>query len=207
VDSSTAAAWWNVWINLGMASATALAAVFAYLAYRKQHRRDLTDQAEISRRLDEVETERRTRAEAERRAQAETVCVWADVVNNQGSRVVGMRHLSALIRNASNLPVHEVGLEFSTDGGSSYTEHLDAIGPSTEPVVVPVSHAWLKPMNADERDTVRVSMTFRDAAGRSWRRTSTGQLALIDHTRRIPIGMAVERDEAASVRPVLDAAS
>jgi hypothetical protein len=215
VDSATAAAWWSVWINLGMAVATVAAALYAWRAYVTQRERDQAEAAdrtlqaaqesqELTARLDAVEAERRDREDAARRAQAEQVCVWMGEGTSKGGpgvTVVGTgRYQAALIQNASLLPIHDVDVEFYTDAVTCM-EHLDVVGPTRDPEPLAVPGEWRRSMENEARKRIRARMTFRDAAGRLWRRESTGQLTLVDPARRVMIGQAVEHDVALPITP------
>jgi hypothetical protein len=154
--------WGDVPTWLGVLLVAAVAA-FALLLYLRE--------AERSGRAEAV------RLDEERRAQASRVCGWYGRADGPAGPVFG-----ALLRNASELPVYDVVVEFHFTSprldGSVWTL---ARGQSKRRLVppgesfIPAPDAMLR--EVVEADPFVVSLSFRDAGNRRWLRDPDGVLS------------------------------
>lgn len=151
------------------------------------------------------------RDQAERRSQAALVAAWPapfayEWDYRDGHEVpVGIRTISAHLRNASPLPVTDVvvfySLVLTDDDGNvenTYTigssgigkERLAILPPTDTPIerycggVSEVDVLWVPDLDELERTELRVDFEFRDSAGTRWRRTSAGVLSELELQHR-----------------------
>lgn len=156
--SSDAAAWTEASATVVAVGAAIFAGRYAKKAYDKEVQRD-----------EQRENERRS-------AQAEKVAAWCERwVGEAGA----WNYERYYLRNASDIPVYDVVVLFRQGKHSLGTDSLDVLPPADEPVVreVPVhvrneAHA----AEAEHGQIIRPLVSFRDAAGRHWRRTAEGLL-------------------------------
>lgn len=140
------------------------------------------------------------RARDQRRAQASVVAAWPDSVRWGTRQEDGLDEddmtvvtgVSAFLRNASDVPVTEVRIDFTfvllgddakpIGAARMGSERRAILEPTLEPITV-----WLSSVtdenpilvpDADEaaRTEVRVDITFTDSAGRRWHRSAAGVL-------------------------------
>lgn len=88
------------------------------------------------------------------------------------------------LRNVSDATVHDVVVLFRQGSGHSLgTDAVDTLPPGSEPVKRKIPDNVKREARAAEKEhgqTIRALMTFRDAAGRKWRRELDGQLTRED---------------------------
>lgn len=118
-----------------------------------------------------------------RKIQADKIgCWWGthdDVRTGASGRQTVTTWHSALVRNASALPVHDVRVHFDTPGRERMTVELPLLGPTSAPQ--PVYPPKLDPSEqaavlVEGSMSFDVSMEFRDSAGRRWHRREDGEL-------------------------------
>lgn len=200
---TTAAANWGdvpTWVGVFAAIAAGVVGVFLYRIESKRDQRAEDDRrlaaedrraaAEDRRRAEE---DRRAEIEDARRAQADKVAAWFGSVEEASrarARMPGYftRRYGVYIRNASDLPIYDVRVEFyyvqdRTDGTSAWdprhrgssVEKLRAIPPQgTEFVDMP--EAIRSQVDDISEAMYMAGIEFRDAAGNRWKRDPRGQL-------------------------------
>lgn len=155
------------------ASVVAAAAAIVAVAFDLHRRRE--DRAERRQ-------EQAAHHEAEIKSQAQRVVAWADVriayeipeyaVDPYGGTEVLWAH------NTSDSPVYDVAVPHAWSGSSTSFVVVRAVLPPTPAPVVMVK--WVRDRTnygpPDEDSSTLSALTFRDAAGRWWRRESNGDL-------------------------------
>lgn len=160
-----------------------LAAVLAYLAWRKQSK-EVSDQAEMlklqAEELRQAAAEREREADERRRAQAELVYMWyAPVHAEVDGKAIPTMTVEAYVRNTSPQPIYDLRFEWQV-----FTGVLDRVDDETDcgeaplmpgatasaraPVEPRLMAAWLQDASA--------AATFRDRAGTWWRTHASGFL-------------------------------
>ena len=159
--------WWEnafpVWLEAISTSlafmAAAVAAIYAARVYKRESARE--------RRLEE----------AQRRAQASLISGWVDTVQRRADPrpSVGREYETVAcvyLRNASELPVFEVEIALrGTSVQPDPTVALEVLPPSDKPKLV-----GPEDFDFDWDGDGRVSLTFTDSSGKTWRRLANGQL-------------------------------
>ncbi|TYB94055.1 hypothetical protein FXF53_27415 [Micromonospora sp. WP24] len=147
--------------------------------------------ARVAKRVYQIESERDQQAEADRRereleamrAQASRVSAWWDTayrVDDAGQRYSLGR--AALVRNASELPVHSVRVFFHAPlEGGGYEHFGPAIKAVVPPGSVPIDVYPPVGLSSVESADVVVEIEFIDAGGLQWKRDTGGRLHLL-HT-------------------------
>lgn len=163
-------AWISAIGSLGALIAAVLASLIALRIYRIESERD-----------QRAESDRRERDLEALRAQASQVSAWWDTayrVSDEGQRYSLGR--AALVRNASELPVHSVRVFFHVPlagGGYEYFGPVikAVVPPRPDPVDVypPLEPGDVEPSNA------LVEIEFTDANGVQWKRDTSGRLEML----------------------------
>ncbi|MDR6321984.1 hypothetical protein [Actinoplanes couchii] len=109
------------------------------------------------------------RAEEERRAQAERISAWIELINKRD----GTRDLTFHIHNASPMPIYEVELPLPARGDEE--PHVEFVGlvPPGQTIQRPAPTEWLRTYVEPEP----VQIEFLDSAGRRWSRDEQGTLS------------------------------
>jgi hypothetical protein len=165
------------WLGAGGAIGS-MCVTIAALIYAKRA-------AEATRGMLNVEADRdRKRDDADARAQAEQVSGWYGFNENHPRSSIadgGGDYWGAFIQNASPLPIYELGIEFfyrGSDGavaGPRSSLKAGTLAPTSSPGFAQAPLDMLR--NVEERDVYAVALTFRDSAGRRWRREHDGVLS------------------------------
>lgn len=176
-DAALTAAWVEAGATVVAVGAAIYAGVYAKKAYDTETARD------------------RRRDDDRRRAQADCVAAWCDrydyapaepprAYNSGGALVVtGGRSRPGwnyYLRNASDVPVYDVVVLFRIGAQSLGTDAVDVLPPGEEPVSRDVpEHVRTQATSAahEHGEIIRCVVSFRDAAGRRWRRSTDGRLA------------------------------
>jgi len=161
---SESAQWIEAWSTLAAALFAAIAAIFAYRAYRKETR--------IETRL----------LDAEERSQASKVAAWIGIDPRENANSSYIEWL--IIRNASEVPIYNVTCVVYMDNRQvAATEPIAVVPPSAVGVTADVPgdafaaiHA-LQDREMDVRD-LPVGISFSDASGAEWERFPDGELIL-----------------------------
>lgn len=120
-----------------------------------------------------------------RRAQADLVCAWYELARPDDALPMDpMLRWCAAVRNGSALPVYDVRATFLRYDRETATpnllvrHHLEPLHVVRPGVVraIAAPPRMLEP-SGDRRDFL-VEVTFRDAGGRRWHRSATGDLTL-----------------------------
>lgn len=169
--------------TLAAFAAAGFAVYFSHQAYRIEEGRD------------------KARLRAERRAQAELVAAWPGEIqfgreHNHGvvGRPIEINGATALLRNASSVPVWNVAVEFviirlpTTEGGSpdgqarKAIRRLSVLPPTDTPITVDCPDFEPIPYTGpDTQETVQKQMLcrlwFTDSRNRRWLRDEQGRLS------------------------------
>jgi hypothetical protein len=169
------------WVEAGATVVAVGAAIYAGVYAKKAY---------------DTETERdRQRDNDRQRAQADSVAAWCDrydyspaepprSYSSGGAFVVsGGRSRpdwNYYLRNASDVPVYDVVVLFRIGEQSLGTDAVDVLPPGEAPVSREVpEHVRTQATSAahEHGEIIRCVVSFRDAAGRRWRRWTDGRLA------------------------------
>jgi hypothetical protein len=112
------------------------------------------------------------RAEDERRAQAERISAWVEMIRS----VDGCRELAFHIHNASSMPIYEVELPLPARGGEEQSTEFVGLVPPGQTVKRPAPAEWVRSYVEPEP----VQIEFQDSAGRRWSRDEQGTLNRTD---------------------------
>ena len=134
----------------------------------------------------EAEEERRERQRERRSEQASKISAWyASRPDNNGS-LAEPNEYGAFIRNASELPIHNVHVAFIRKNEIEETpdsripavfQVVDIVPPGDSPIFVPILREIIEEVSPrDERRNFVVAITFTDTENRRWRRDIHGQL-------------------------------
>lgn len=108
-----------------------------------------------------------------RRSQAAKVACWwgekSEQVSHGGPRQWTITTPGGMVRNASELPVHDVTVRFSRDGKVVSRKPLAMLPPASDPL-------YVMPTEYETGQEYVVTMDFRDSAGRLWHRQQDGRL-------------------------------
>jgi hypothetical protein len=152
--------------------------VALWIALRDMHRQGTAD-----RKAEEAEAERARKAveieESRRRAQAELVIGWALVSTTEHPDYVA--GVGGFYANYSGQPVFEARIEVLGEktGRRFHEVRLPVLPPSDEATMIDLG---LADEYTDELP--RIVMSFRDVAGRRWRRYPDGRLDPLDEKWR-----------------------
>ncbi|MFC0504197.1 hypothetical protein [Micromonospora costi] len=181
VELGDVATWVGALANVATLALATVAAVVGFRVYKIESGRDRR-----------AEDERRERALDARRSQAQLVSIWYN----------GPRHAPgvAYVLNASNLPAYELFLHFTVEPPVEFLgvfedatedwpwnylfgfEDIKVLPPHIGPQAVPLTESLVAAIQACDLpfegiyEGIRVTMAFRDAAGRMWRREENGVL-------------------------------
>ena len=117
--------------------------------------------------------------EDRRRAQAGLVAAWVDRVDMDAKP---WPEVALRVRNSSELPVTDVGLQLGVGVRGTFTRYLPVLAPKEIRELIVYLPAYPR------SDALMPALQFRDTAGRQWMRTETGQL------RRVKDYLAFEED-------------
>lgn len=109
------------------------------------------------------------RAEDERRAQAERISAWVELIR----KVDGGRELSFHIHNASAMPIYEVELPLPARGDEEPGSEFVGLVPPGQTIQRPAPAEWLR----SYVDPEPIQIEFLDSAGRRWSRDEQGTLS------------------------------
>jgi hypothetical protein len=109
------------------------------------------------------------RAEDERRAQAERISAWVELIR----KVDGGRELAFHIHNASAMPIYEVELPLPARGDEEPGSEFVGLVPPGQTIQRPAPGEWLRSYVEPEP----VQIEFLDSAGRRWSRDEQGSLS------------------------------
>ncbi len=164
------------WLGAGGAIGS-MGVTIAALLYAKRA-------AEATRGMLDVEADRdRKREDTGARAQAEHVSGWYDFHDDHPEMTYGTHDdfWGGFIQNASPLPIYDLKVEFfyrgpdgAVAGPRSFVE-AGTLPPTSSPAFAQAPLDMLR--NVEERDVYVVALTFRDSAGRRWRREHDGVLS------------------------------
>jgi hypothetical protein len=167
---------WLSWVDWGdapswvAAGATVAALLWARQAVRKSGAL-LTVEQERDRKRDEADEERR-RADA-RAEQADLVAAWlVRDPSRPGASLADPNPVTVNVENGSRLPVYDVQLEFFGPPGFARAP-LGTLPPGSAVVEPPQEVRREDGVTTDE---LSLTLSFRDTAGRTWRRDGHGQL-------------------------------
>jgi hypothetical protein len=156
--------------------AASIAAVAAWRVLEVERRRD--DERR------QFEDERRATDE---RTQAERVAAWPSLVRSDPADPASPAEWSGTIRNASDLPVYQVGIEFEPIGGGGLTVYMFEVVPpgswslNRDRVLYPGGELQVRQEVGDLPDrTFVIALRFTDAANRVWRRDRYGVLTRVE---------------------------
>ena len=177
--SSDPAAWLTGWATLALAVATALLALFAFLAARwaKAAAKDARKLYDVEVARDAVaDGERADRQAARDREQAGRVSAWfasEPVYDNDDADVLMYWKAGAYVLNASELPVYKVVVGFMpVDSGLEAAEL--PLGDALPPGPIP---QWVG--KGQYKGDFQVWVAFTDAAGQRWERRHDGLLRTV----------------------------
>ena len=128
--------------------------VVGFVLLRREHRREAD------------------RAEDERRAQAERISAWVEIIR----KVDGGRELAFHIHNASAMPIYEVELPLPARDGEEPSAEFVGLVPPGQTIKRPAPAEWLRSYVEPEP----VQIEFLDSAGRRWSRDEQGTLSRAD---------------------------
>lgn len=175
-DAALTAAWIEAGATVVAVGAAIYAGVYAKKAFDAEVRRD------------------RERDDDRRRAQADKVAAWCDrydyspavparAYSSGGTSVVTSGtprpDWQYFLRNFSDVPVYDVVVLFRIGEHSLGTDVVDVLPPDGEPFTRAVpEHVRREATSAatEHGEIIRCVVSFRDAAGRRWRRWTNGQL-------------------------------
>ncbi|MEH0821506.1 MULTISPECIES: hypothetical protein [unclassified Micromonospora] len=178
IDLGDVPAWGSFITTLGAFIAALWAGRTAHKLYERESERD-----------QRAEEDRRERAEEQRRSQAVAVCAW---FGRAGEGYGGL--WCAIVRNASQSPVHEMVVKFyhrGTDGEFELRTTVDKdVVPPTDPTIAVLPTAGLTvestrtdeygdPIDEEDFDEFAVAIEFTDAAGLRWERDVRGRLTQV----------------------------
>lgn len=174
---------WATWVQsaatVGALVAAIVAAVVAQKVYNIESERD-----------ERTAEERRVRFEAERRGQADKIAAWYAWLpqHHSGNPGIDFRTpfgWSAFVRNASDLPIYDVDVEFyyvvpdapdgNVPGRRGTIDRIPVLPPQDEVAKIAPSE-MLDQVAAEAQDNHAVAIEFRDATGTRWRRDIYGKL-------------------------------
>ena len=112
------------------------------------------------------------RAEDERRAQAERISAWVELIR----RADGSRELTFHIHNASAMPIYEVELPLPARDDEEPGSEFVGLVPPGQTIQRPAPTDWLRSYVEPEP----VQIEFLDSAGRRWSRDEQGALSRTD---------------------------
>jgi arabinogalactan oligomer/maltooligosaccharide transport system substrate-binding protein len=157
------------WLGVILA---AVGGVVAYLLYIRETRRD-----------ERAAAERRERDAEARRAQAALVSAWHETeirsvrsLKHPRSKPLPTAVDGAQVRNASELPVYDVAIDFYAIDGDKMLD----VGEISKRVIPPGTVFVDAPpeftIGTEQIEEFAVAISFRDAAGRRWTRYANGIL-------------------------------
>jgi hypothetical protein len=112
------------------------------------------------------------RAEDERRAQAERISAWVELIR----KADGGRELAFHIHNASAMPIYEVELPLPARGDEEPGSEFVGLVPPGRTIQRAAPADWLRTYVEPEP----VQIEFLDSAGRRWSRDEQGSLSRTD---------------------------
>jgi hypothetical protein len=123
------------------------------------------------------------RDDAERRQQANLVAAWHGVVPHPVQRGAGLYR--PVVRNGSELPIYQVGVEVVVEGSTGIVHMTEVLGPGQWFVTQSghfnfADHPTEKLRLHASSPGFQVAVSFSDAAGIAWRRDENGQLEQIE---------------------------
>ncbi|MFI7574306.1 hypothetical protein [Micromonospora sp. NPDC049497] len=178
LEPGDAATWIGALANIATVVLATVASAVGFRVYKIESGRDAR-----------AEQERRERTEDERRSQASRVSVWY-AFGDRGVRAPRVGTVQLLdagpawggrILNASDLPIYDVFISFYEfvargDDQPTWTRYLSVVPPAQGVIYAdPQEGQNPRRRNADLQN-LSVSLDFRDAAGRHWRRDRNGHL-------------------------------
>ena len=122
-----------------------------FLLLRREHRREAD------------------RAEDERRAQAERISAWVELIR----KIDGGREVAFHIHNASAMPIYEVELPLPARDGEEPGSEFVGLVPPGQTIQRAAPADWLRSYVEPEP----VQIEFLDSAGRRWSRDEQGTLS------------------------------
>jgi hypothetical protein len=146
--------WLSAFADVFAAVGTVGAFLVGFLLLRREHRREAN------------------RAEDERRAQAERISAWVELVR----KLDGGRELAFHIHNASDMPIYEVELPMPARAGDEPGSEFVGLVPPGQTVQRAAPADWLRTYVEPEP----VQIEFLDSAGRRWSRDEQGALSRTD---------------------------
>lgn len=146
--------WLSAFADVFSAVGTVGAFLVGFLLLRREHHREAD------------------RAEDERRAQAERISAWVELIH----KIDGSRELAFHIHNASAMPIYEVELPLpARDDEDAGTEFVGLVPPG-QTIKRHAPTDWLRSYVEPEP----VQIEFLDSAGRRWSRDEQGTLSRTD---------------------------
>jgi hypothetical protein len=112
------------------------------------------------------------RAEDERRAQAERISAWVELIR----KVDGSHDLAFHIHNASAMPIYEVELPLPSRGDEDAGSEFVGLVPPGQTIQRSAPADWRRTYVEPEP----VQIEFLDSAGRRWSRDEQGTLSRAD---------------------------
>jgi hypothetical protein len=125
-----------------------------FLLLRREHRREAD------------------RAEDERRAQAERISAWVELIR----KIDGGREVAFHVHNASAMPIYEVELPLPARDGEEPGSEFVGLVPPGQTIQRAAPADWLRSYVEPEP----VQIEFLDSAGRRWSRDEQGTLSRAD---------------------------
>ncbi|NMO50929.1 TCR/Tet family MFS transporter [Actinoplanes sp. TBRC 11911] len=150
MDSDAVSAFADVFAAVG----TVGAFLVGFLLLRREHHREAG------------------RAEDERRAQAERISAWVELIR----KVDGSDLLAFHIHNASAMPIYEVELPLPSRGDEDAGSEFVGLVPPGQTIQRPAPADWRRTYVEPEP----VQIEFLDSAGRRWSRDEQGTLSRAD---------------------------
>lgn len=143
--------WLSAFSDVFSAVGTVGAFLVGFLLLRREHHREAD------------------RAEDERRAQAERISAWVELIR----KLDGGRELALHIHNASDMPIYEVELPLPAREGEEARSEFVGLVPPGQTIQRQAPADWLRTYVEPEP----VQIEFLDSAGRRWNRDEQGALS------------------------------
>ncbi|NMO57816.1 TCR/Tet family MFS transporter [Actinoplanes sp. TBRC 11911] len=150
MDSDAVSAFADVFAAVG----TVGAFLVGFLLLRREHHREAG------------------RAEDERRAQAERISAWVELIR----KADGRNDLAFHIHNASAMPIYDVELPLPARGDEETASEFVGLVPPGQTIQRSAPADWLRTYVEPEP----VQIEFLDSAGRRWNRDEQGTLSRTD---------------------------
>jgi hypothetical protein len=143
--------WLSAFADVFSAVGTVGAFLLGFFLLRREHHRDAD------------------RAVHQRRAQAERISAWVELIR----KLDGGRELAFHIHNASDMPIYEVELPLPAREGEQESSEFIGLVPPGQTVQRSAPTDWLRTYVEPEP----VQIEFLDSAGRRWSRDEQGSLS------------------------------